>query len=156
MEEEQINSYLTFKIGEELYGVHVEQVSEILEYKEPETRTSNLPYLLGLVDHRGSIIPLIDTSIKFGGQAIQTDDKVCLLVLNIKNNDETFEVALIVNEIFDVLTIEEAEKSHIETNYKPGYVQFAVKREDMFMLVIDANKVFGDMEIVEMKKFSGK
>lgn len=156
MEEGQINSYLTFKIGEELYAVHVEQVSEILEYKDPETRTSNLPYLMGLVDHRGNIIPLIDTSIKFGGKAIKRDDQNCLLVLNINHDGETFEVALIVNEISDVLAIEEKEKSFIETNYKPGYVHFAVKKNDLFMLVINADKVFGDTEIVEMQKFVKK
>lgn len=151
--DEIINAYLTFKVGSNVFGIHVDTVVEIAEYQQPKSKSSALPYLLGLVEHRGSIIPLIDTGIKFGMDSVAVDQQTCMIVIEVKGASETFNVALLVDYVSEVVDVTDIAKQYIESNYKPGYVSFTSKIGDDFVLMLDVNKVFNDTDIVSMQGY---
>lgn len=152
------NTYLTFKTGDTVFGVNVANVVEILEYKEPKTRQNGFPYLKGLIEHRNQIVPLIDSGIKFGGEAVEITDQTCTIVINIAGagDSEAFNIGLVVSQVSDIVEAEESEKHPIETHYKPGYVGFAINREDLLVLVLDTDKVFTDTDIINLKEIVTK
>lgn len=151
-EEEQINSYLTFKVNEGLYGVHVSKVVEIMAYAEPRSHTGALPYMLGLTEHRENVVPLIDTGAKFGIGNISISDKTYVVVVDVESAGEHFSVALTVDEVREVVDIPEEGRRQIETSYKPGYVSFAASTDDGLAIIIDTDKVFSDTDVVDMTK----
>ncbi len=149
--EEIINSYLTFKVAGNTYGVHVDSVVEIMEYVQPKSNPSNLPYLLGLVEHRGNVIPLIDTGVKFGMKPIELNDQSCVIVLKINSAGESFDVALAVDHVSEVMEIDDDRKQPIEGKYKPDYVNCAVKGDDdTLALIINADRIFSDTDIISL------
>mgnify|MGYP002627357544 FL=1 len=143
-------------MGSNHFGIHVESIVEIIEYAEPKSQSSMLSYMKGLVDHRGEIVPLVDTGLKFGLDPVAITDQTCSIIVSIDGAEKKFNVALIVDAVTEVVEVDEASRQYIETSYKPGYVQFAAKINDDFIMFIDANKVFTDSEVISLQKITEK
>lgn len=151
MEEEAISSFLTFTIGGGLYGVHVSRVVEIEGYTSPEATPGGLPYLLGLVRHRGRVLPLIDSGVKFGMPPVKVGAQTYVVVIAARNGSETLDVALVVDEVRGVVDVPEERRMKIDTAYKPGYVRFAAPAEGGgLVMALDPDKVFTDTDIVSL------
>lgn len=148
------NSYLTFKVGANLFGVHVEHVVEILEFVPLKSKPESLPYILGLIEHRDEVIPLVDTGLKFGQAAIEINEQTCIVVLNIFNSasNRNFHVAIVADLVTDVIDVEESQLQVIESDYKPGYVIGAVKHNEALVLMMNVNKVFSDTDVLLINK----
>ncbi len=144
------NSYLTFKVGANLFGIHVEHVVEILEFVPLKSKPESLPYILGLIEHRDEVIPLVDTGLKFGQPAIEINEQTCIVVLNILNSttNRNYHVAIVADLVTDVIDVEESQLQVIESDYKPGYVIGAVKHNDALVLMMNVNKVFSDTDVL--------
>ncbi len=151
-----VGTYLTFRIGESLFGIAVEHVVEILEYKDPTTRSNVQPYMIGLTEHRDEVIPMIDTSVKFGYGKSEVQEQTCMIVISVKDGDKEFILALVVDEVSDLAEATEENRQNIESNYKPGYVEAALKKDDTLIMLLDADKVFSDTDIVSMKEILAK
>ena len=144
------NSYLTFKVGANLFGIHVEHVVEILEFVPLKSKPESLPYILGLIEHRGEVIPLVDTGLKFGQRAIEVDEQTCIVVLNVFNSatNRNFHVAIVADLVTDVIDVETSQMHVIESDYKPGYVIGAVKHNESLVLMMNVDKVFSDTDVL--------
>lgn len=150
------NTYLTFNVGDNHFGIHVEHVVEIIEYVEPKSQSSMLPFMKGLMDHRGGIVPLIDAGLKFGLDAVDVSKQTYCIVMSVKGADKEFDIALAVDVVTEVIEVDEESRQFIETNYKPGYVQFAAKVNENFVMFIDVNKVFNDTEVISLMEIMNK
>jgi Chemotaxis signal transduction protein len=146
----EINSYLTFKVGDNLFGIPVEHVIEILEFVPLKSKPESLPYILGLIEHRDEVLPLIDTGLKFGQSSITIHEQTCIVVINVFNKatNRTFHVAIVADLVTDVIEVDSAELQVIESDYKPGYVIGAAKHEESLVLMMNVNKVFSDTDVL--------
>lgn len=156
MEEEIINSYLTFEVNGGVYGIHVSKVVEIMAYVKPQAATAPVPGMIGLVEHRGSVVPLIDSGLKFGVGPVNVTEQTYVVVINVVNGAGSFNVALAVDTVREVLEVTDAEKLPIDTAYKPGYVLFAAQTPNGLGMFFDPDKVFTDTDIVAMNQFAVK
>lgn len=146
----QVESYLTFRVGENFFGVHVNHVSEIMEYMAVKSQPASLPYLKGLIEHRGEVMPLIDTGVKFGQQPMVVSDNTCIVVLQIREAGELFSVALLADQVSDVVEADSSILLPIRNAYKPGYICASLHHNEKLVLVMDADKVFTDTDIIEL------
>jgi purine-binding chemotaxis protein CheW len=93
--ETESNSYLTFKLGEEEFGVHVSQVLNILEM----TRITGVPktpdYMKGVINLRGMVLPVIDTRIKFGMPETEYTSNTCIIVMDLDLDGDTVHIGAI-------------------------------------------------------------
>ncbi|MGQ1890218.1 chemotaxis protein CheW [Thermophagus sp. OGC60D27] len=149
-----MESYLTFRLAEEIFAIHVSQVLEIREYEKPKPVPKQTEFVIGLMEFRNEIIPVIDTGIKFRLGSVKANQNTVFIVLNLQKPGEsnTFRVAILVDSVADVLEIEADQLKPIRQEYKPGYVAGSFNYEDTFVLVLNTDKVFTDKEIVEMDK----
>ncbi len=96
-----IREFLAFKLGDEEYGVDILRVQEIRSYESP-TRMVNAPgHILGVVNLRGVIVPIIDMRIKFGLPDVRYDSFTVVIVLNI---DEQV-MGMVVDAVSDVTNL---------------------------------------------------
>ena len=86
---QSIQSYLTFTIGSNTFGIHVGRVVEIQEYTEPKQVPESMVYVKGLMNHRSEVIPLIDTAVKFNLGSITISPLTCTVILEIEKPDQT-------------------------------------------------------------------
>jgi purine-binding chemotaxis protein CheW len=96
-----IREFLAFKLGKEEYGIDILRVQEIRSFERP-TRMANAPaYILGVVNLRGVIVPIIDMRIKFNLQEVNYDTFTVVIVLNIGAQ----VVGMVVDGVSDVISL---------------------------------------------------
>jgi purine-binding chemotaxis protein CheW len=93
--------YLSFRLGDEEYGIDILRVQEIRGY-EPPTRIANAPpFIKGVVNLRGTIVPIVDLRLKFGLGDAQYHGLTVVIVLNIARR----VVGIVVDAVSDVLAL---------------------------------------------------
>jgi purine-binding chemotaxis protein CheW len=120
------NSYLTFKIGGEVFAANVTKVLSILEL-EPITKVPLSPdYLLGVINLRGSILPIIDGKIKFGMQIQENVKNPFIVVMEVNIDGETIQIGVLVDSVSEVIEVEEQNilpPPSIGSKYKADFIQ---------------------------------
>lgn len=93
--------FLTFRLGAEEYGIDILRVQEIRSYENP-TRIANAPsHILGVVNLRGVIVPVVDLRIKLGCEKVEYNGLTVVIVLNVKGR----VVGAVVDSVSDVLEL---------------------------------------------------
>lgn len=100
-EDTQEGKYLSFRIGNEQYGIEIKHVTEIVGIQKI-TEVPDMPeYVKGVINLRGSVIPVVDIRLRFHMKAIEYDDRTCVIVVSI---DES-PIGLVVDAVREVISI---------------------------------------------------
>lgn len=100
-EDTQKDKFLTFSIDEEIYGLDISYVLEIIGVQEITEVPRQLPFICGVINLRGKIIPVMDIRLRFGKQPREYDDRTCVVVLDIQE----LTVGIIVDTVVEVMNI---------------------------------------------------
>jgi purine-binding chemotaxis protein CheW len=149
-----IESFLSFQLEDETFAVNVHKVLEVLE-KQHITKVPNAPrYIKGVINFRGEVIPVIESRDKFNMTPRQADDKLVIIVLDVKKHDHSLMVAAIADEVRDVLEITPtmiSEVPEMGSNYNTEFILGMVKADEGFMMILDIDKIFAEDEINLLK-----
>lgn len=146
----ETKQYLTFKLSDEIFGVDVAQVREILDYVKITKVPQTPDFMCGVINLRGSVVPVVDMNMKFGMVKTERTVNTCIVVVEvILNEEKTILGALVdsVQEVFEIEpeNIEPAPK--IGTKLKTEFIKGMGKREDKFIIILDIDKVFTSEEL---------
>jgi purine-binding chemotaxis protein CheW len=95
------SEFLTFRLGQESYGIEILKVQEIRGYEAP-TAIANAPaFIKGVINLRGVIVPILDLRIKFHLSEARYDDFTVVIILNVAGR----VVGVVVDSVSDVLTL---------------------------------------------------
>jgi purine-binding chemotaxis protein CheW len=151
----QTTSYLSFRLADEFFAAPVGKVLEILEVSRI-TKVPQCPlYMRGVINLRGSVLPVIDTRIKFGMPVVEDTVNTCIIVLNIEIDRETIAIGTLVDGVQEVLEIEkEAIKPapSIGSKYKSEFIEGMVKLNEEFIMMLNLDKVFSSDELMTVKE----
>ncbi len=101
--------YLTFVLGDEIYGVEILKVQEIIGIMKV-THVPRMPdFVRGVINLRGKIIPVIELRSKFGLESKEDSEKTCIIVVQIVYKDQSIIMGVLVDEVSEVLEIEESQ-----------------------------------------------
>ena len=141
--EQDIQSYLSFSAGGNTFGINVSKVIEIQEYSNPKPVPESIPYVLGVIDHRNKVIPVIDTSKKFNLGQTQITPQTCIVVLEIDKPDASgsFNIGIIVDQVSDVFESDPEHIKKIEDDYKPGYIESTYRVDETLVMILNTNIV---------------
>ncbi len=93
--------YLTFRLGQEEYGIDILKVQEIRGY-EPPTRIANAPsFIKGVVNLRGTIVPIVDMRLKFNCAKAEYDSFTVVIILNLRDRI----AGVVVDSVSDVMEL---------------------------------------------------
>lgn len=101
--------YLTFSLSKETYGVEILKVIEINSMMPITHVPRCAPYVKGVVNLRGKIIPVIDLRMLFGMDEMKYDEKTCTIMVNVTVGDTRIAIGMIVDRVLEVADFEEAE-----------------------------------------------
>ena len=150
-EDTQRGRYLTFTLEDNIYGLPIRFVIEIIGVQDATKVPETPDYVKGIINLRGRIIPLIDVRLKFGKEEIPYDERTCIIVIDVN----AVAVGLIVDKVDDVLTLEDDQIALPPTGGSVGfenrYIEGIGKVNDAVLLLLDAEKLLraDEMEIIE-------
>lgn len=95
--------YLTFIIKDGEYGVEISYILEIISVQDITPVPHTHQYVKGIINLRGTIIPVIDLRLRFSLDEIEYDDRTCIIVINIDN----ISIGMVVDEVQEVVNIDD-------------------------------------------------
>ena len=152
---DQINSYLSFKLGGETFAANVGKVLNILEMTEI-TKVPKAPdYMKGVINLRGTVLPVVDTRIKFSMPATEYTNNTCILVMEVEVDGEQVQVGGLVDAVQAVLEIDQEDilpPPSIGSKYRSEFISGMAKIDDKFIMLLNMDRVFSSDEIINMKE----
>jgi purine-binding chemotaxis protein CheW len=146
----QSNSYLTFKTGGELFAAHVSKVLNILDVGKI-TKVPRAPeYMLGVINLRGSVLPVIDSRNKFGMPVSEENKGKNIIVHELTIDNETVKVGSLVDEVVEVMEAEEKdikEPPTIGSKFRTDFIKGVIPKNEDFIMILDMDKVFSTEEM---------
>ena len=146
---ETLSSYLTFRLGDELFAANVSKVLEILEIPKITKVPRSPDFMRGVINLRGSVLPVIDTRAKFGLPPTEDTINTCIIVMSVVLEGQDIIIGAIADAVQEVMEIEE-DKVHaaptIGSKYKAKFIQGMVRRDDQFIMMLDLDLVFSSQE----------
>ena len=137
--------YITFKLGDELFAIPVTQVREVLDLTQI-TRVPTAPeYMRGVVNVRGSAIPVVDLRLKFGLAPIADSVNSRIVVLELNLDGETTVIGGIADSVHNVIEIEPGdikEPPRIAMRWRTELIRGMGRLNDRFIIILDIEKVF--------------
>jgi len=148
------NSYLSFRIGTELFGASVLHVISILEMTKV-TRVPQAPeHMRGVINLRGSVLPVIDTRIKFGMEDTSYTTNTCILVLEVMIKNESIRMGAIVDSVQEVLTLIEEDiqpPPQLGQGFQAELINGMAKVNEEFIMLLDIVKLFSEEGATDIK-----
>ena len=144
------NSYLSFRIDEEVYAAHVSKVVSILELTKIMKIPRSKEYIRGVINLRGSVLPIVDVKIKFGLEPTEFTANTCILVLEIQMEDKLAKIGALVDSVEEVLEIDEADvlaPPSLGKNYRAEFIDGMYKLDNSFIMLLNMESIFSSDEI---------
>ena len=97
--------YLTFALAQEEYGLEILKVREIIGYMEITAVPQTPHHVKGVINLRGQVIPVVDLRAKFGMDTTEVTEETCIIVVEIAQDNRTFQTGIVVDHVQEVLDI---------------------------------------------------
>jgi len=147
--------YLTFRVGEEDFALDVSNVREILEFTSITKVPKTPEYMRGVINLRGSVVPVLDMRLKFGLTEAQKTIDTCIIVLEVDIDGEKTVIGALVDSVQEVF---ELDPQHIEpaprigTRLRTDFIRGMGKRDDHFIIILNIDKVFSSEELTAVQE----
>jgi purine-binding chemotaxis protein CheW len=143
-------SYLTFMLGDEKFAISVDSVQEVVE-PDHITKVPQTPdYMLGIINLRGKILPLLDTCLKLGLPSTERTKKHRILILDIREGNKTTQIGAIVDVAREVVEInnQQIQKAQDIEQYKISTpITGIVNNQGDITMIMDITRVFSISDI---------
>jgi len=150
-------SYLVVSIGSEKYALHVSNVVNILEMLKVTSIPLAPDYMKGIINVRGTALPVIDTRIKFGLSETEVTPQTCIIVMNIDFENEEFSVGALVDSVEEVIEIQNTQISpspSIGNTYRSAFLTGVTRVDEEFIMILDFVKLFSTQELESIVKIN--
>src|SRR5512137_1772554 len=95
----ETTQYLTFRLDEEIFALDVAKVREILEYSTVTKVPQTPDFMRGVINLRGSVVPVIDLRLKFGMTATEQTVNTCIIVTEVGMEGETILLGALADSV---------------------------------------------------------
>src|SRR5262245_9167457 len=149
------NAYLTFALGAEKFAIPVDHVQEVVEFGQV-TKVPNAPgYMLGIINLRGRVLPLLDTKLKLGLTATAITQKCRIMILDIQSTDDkNYQIGAMVDFAREVVEIDENEiqdAPEFENLKTTAPITGIVNNHGDITMIMDITRVFSINDLTELK-----
>ncbi|MCQ2588818.1 MAG: chemotaxis protein CheW [Treponema sp.] len=140
---------VTFQLGEELYGVNIMDVKEIVRLQDVRVIPNAPYYVEGIINLRGDIIPIIDLHKRFRIQALpkdETDFEGGFIILNIENN----KIGIIIDKIARVVSVkgeDVKEPPQMISGIGSEYIEGVIREDNKYLIMLNIRKLFNPKEL---------
>lgn len=144
------SQYLTFDLDGEIFAIEVSKVREILDFTEV-TCVPQLPFFMrGVINLRGSVVPVIDMRSKFGLATADDTVDTCIIIVEVEIDNETSVIGALVDSVQEVLDIEGDQiepPPRIGSRMKSEFLHGMGKQDERFIMILNIDKIFSSDDL---------
>jgi purine-binding chemotaxis protein CheW len=155
MEINQMTQYLTFKLQDEIFALDISTVREVLDFTVITKVPKTPDFMRGVINLRGSVVPVIDLRLKFGMTVTEKTVNTCVIIVEVRVGGETVILGVLADSVQEVMDLdaEQIEPApRIGTHLKTEFIKGMGKRNDRFLMLLDIDKVFSTEELAQVRE----
>ncbi len=149
----ETTQYLTFKLEDEIFALDVAKVREILDFTTVTKVPQTPEFMRGVINLRGSVVPVIDLRLKFGLSATEKTVNTCVIVVELLMEGETMILGVLADSVQEVIDMEPEQiepAPRIGTKLNTDFILGMGKLDEQFMMILDIDKVFSGAELASV------
>ena len=146
----ETSQYMTFKLGNELFAISVDQVREVLEISQITHVPTAPAYMRGVVNVRGQATPVVDLRLKFGLPQVADTVHTRIIVMELELDGEAVVLGGVADSVHEVIEIEPGNINpppRIAMRWRTDFIQGMGRRGDDFIIILDVNAVFSSEDV---------
>lgn len=155
----ETRQYLTFKLAEEIFAVDVAKVREILEFTTITKVPQTPDFMRGVINLRGSVVPVMDMRLKFGMPVTEKTVNTCIIVVEVNHEGETIIIGALADSVQEVFELEPEQiepAPRIGTKLNTDFILGMGKRDGQFIMILDIDRTFTSDEIATAGVVAGE
>lgn len=153
----ETGQYLTFKLAEEVFALDIAKVREVLEFDQI-TKVPQTPEMMrGVINLRGSVVPVIDMRLKFGMGRTEKTVNTCIIIVEIEIENEPTLIGALADSVQEVVSLDDDKiepAPKIGTKLDTELIKGMGKKGDAFIIILDIERMF-TLDELEMVKDAG-
>ncbi len=119
--------FLTFLLRDELFGINIRPIKEIIEYGQLTVVPMVPEFVRGVINVRGNVVPIIDLALRFGWPTTSVTKRSCIVIVEVESEGERIEIGVVVDAVSEVLDIPLADIEPAPSFGGPGSGQILLK-----------------------------
>jgi len=143
--------YLTFHLDHEHFAIEISRIREVLAYTAPTKVPRTPPFMTGVINLRGQVVPVIDLRLKVGLPTLAPSRDTCIIILEVMLDGELTVVGALadaVQEVVDISRSQVAPPPRMGSRIETTFIRGMARREDQFVVLLDIDALLGAREIV--------
>ncbi len=153
----EINSFISFRLGDEIFAIHVSKVHKILEMTSITEVPKTPDYMKGVINLRGNVLPVVDARVKFGMPPVEKTKNTSILVIEADISGEIVMVGMMVDAVNAVLKIEAGDllpPPQLGDKYKSDFILNMTRVKDKFYIILNIDAVFTSEDQISIKEIT--
>lgn len=146
----ETRQYLTFKLAQEVFAVDVEKVREILELTTITKVPKTPEYMRGVINLRGSVVPVMDLRLKFGMPASERTVDTCIVVVEVLHENDVMVIGALADSVQEVFELEPEQiepPPQLGITMNTDLISGMGKKEGGFIMILNIDKTFAVDEL---------
>jgi purine-binding chemotaxis protein CheW len=146
--------YLTFKLAEEIFAFDVAKVREILELTTITKVPQTPEFMRGVINLRGSVVPVIDLRLNFGMTRTEQTINTCIIVVEVNLEEEIIVLGVLADSVQEVVEMEPESiepPPQLGTRLNTKFIKGMGKVNSNFVMILDIDKIFSAKDLSELQ-----
>jgi len=143
--------YLTFTLADEMFAIGILAIREIIEYGHPTEVPMTPPFIRGVINLRGAVVPVVDLAVRFGRPASEVTRRTCIVIIDIAQADGTAnQMGIVVDAVSEVLEIPAADiepPPEFGSRIRIDFISGMGKVGGKFVVMLEVDRILSVEEI---------
>ena len=147
--ENEVLQWVTFKLENEIYGINVMQVQEVLRYTEIAPVPGAPNYVIGIINLRGNVVTVVDTRVRFGLIPSEVSENSRIVIIEAEKQ----VIGILVDGVAEVVYLRSSDidmAPNVGTDESAKFIQGVSNRDGELLILVDLNKFLNDDEWDEL------
>lgn len=149
--------YLTFTLGDEMFAISILAIREIIEYGSLTEVPMTPPFIRGVINLRGAVVPVIDLAVRFGRKPREISRRTCIVIIEVETEKGYQEMGIVVDAVSEVLEIPATEiepPPEFGTRIRNDFIAGMGKVNGSFVVLLDVTRVLSLEEVAVVTAMS--
>jgi purine-binding chemotaxis protein CheW len=150
VEQAASRQYLTFTVANEMFGIAISSIKEIIEYRAPTDVPMMPGFMRGVINLRGRVVPVIDLSVRFGRGKNENTRRTCIVIVEIRQDGAQHDIGVVVDAVSAVLEIADADiepAPAFGARLRADFISGMGKLGEKFVIMLDIDCVLSVEEL---------
>ncbi|MBF0286023.1 MAG: chemotaxis protein CheW [Magnetococcales bacterium] len=146
----ETTQFLTFTLADEVFAVDIARVREVLEFTTLTVVPRTPDYMRGVINLRGSVVPVVDLRLKFGMSRTEKSVNTCIIIVEVEQDDDKVVLGALADSVKEVMNLEPGQVEpppKIGARLRTDFIRGMGKHEDQFIIILDTDRVFSSDEL---------